>query len=105
MADASSRIAICQTGADQSARRVSQKNLLAYVREQLVAAREYPKTRLLRREFRLARLNMTVWFSSHALARLCEKAIYQRQSHDPWATYAEIHVIDACAPDWEPPAL
>jgi hypothetical protein len=47
---------------------------------------------------------LRVWFSSPLLARLCEKAFRQCRAGDPSATFAEIYVVDASAPDWEPPA-
>ena len=69
------------------------------------AAAAYPKERLLRRDFRLAKLDMTIWFSSEALADLCERTLVRRKHDDPSAASIEVYAIDAGSGGWEPPAL
>src|SRR5262245_47073867 len=84
---------------------VSYENLQAYAKNRLDAAVEYPKKRLLRRDLRLARLNMTIWFSSEMLAELCERTLVERKQGDPSAVSMEVYAIDARSGGWEPPAL
>ena len=84
---------------------VSTRSLLAYARERLAAAAAFPKARLVRRDFRLARLDMTVWFASEALADLCGKKLVLRESPRSFEARAEIFALDAEAEGWEmPPA-
>ena len=51
---------------------VSPDNLLAYANDRISAAGAFPKNGLIRRDLRLAWLDMTVWFTSEQLAGLCE---------------------------------
>jgi hypothetical protein len=83
---------------------VSATCLQAYASDRLRAARAYPKARLVRRDFRLARVDMTVWFASKAFADLCERTLVERKYEDPSATRAEIYAMDAESDGWEPPA-
>lgn len=83
---------------------ISTKNLLAYAKDRLAAAAAFPKQQLVRRDFRLARLDMTIWFSSEALADLCGKKLVQHERAEPFAADAEIFALDAEAQGWEMPA-
>ena len=84
---------------------ISYGNLQAYARNRLGAAVAYPKECLLRRDFRLVRLDMTIWFSGKALADLCERTLVRRKHDDPLAASIEVYAIDAGSDEWEPPAL
>lgn len=84
--------------------RVGYENLRAYARNRLDAAIAYPGERLLRRDFRMARLDMTISFSSEALAALCERTLARRKDDDPSAAGIEIYAIDAGSDAWAPPA-
>ena len=84
---------------------ISYGNLQAYARNRLGAAVAYPKESLLRSDFRLGRLDMTIWFSSKALADLCERTLVRRKHEDPSAASIEVYAIDARSVEWEPPAL
>jgi hypothetical protein len=84
--------------------RVGYDDLLAYARRRLDAARAYPRDRLLTRTFRMARLDMTISFSSEALAALCERTLVRRRRDDPPATGIEVFAIDAGSDGWESPA-
>lgn len=83
---------------------VSATSLQVYARDRLRAAKAYPKGRLVRREFRLARIDMTVWFASKAFADLCDRTLVERKYEEPLATRAQIYAMDAEADGWEPPA-
>jgi hypothetical protein len=83
---------------------VSAASLQAYARDRLRAARAYPKGRLVRREFRLARVDLTVWFTGKAFADLCDRMLVERNYEEPSATRAQIYAMDAEADGWEPPA-
>ena len=83
---------------------VSMQSLLAYARGRLDAAAAFPKARLFRRDLRLARLDMTVWFASEALADLCDRKLVLRESAQPFEAAAEIFALDAEADGWEMPA-
>ena len=48
---------------------------------------------------------MTIWFSSDALADLCERTLVRRKYDDPSAASIEVYAIDAGSGGWEPPAL
>jgi hypothetical protein len=69
----------------------------------LDAAAVYSKKRLVRRNFHLAKLDLTAWFSSRTLAELCDKALFQPNAAESPLARAQIHIIDASAPDWERP--
>jgi hypothetical protein len=58
----------------------------------------------LRREFRLARVDVTVWFASKSFADLCDRTLVERKYEEPAATRAQIYAMDAEADGWEPPA-
>lgn len=85
--------------------RVCYENLQAYARNRIGAAVAYPKERLIRRDFRLVRLDMAMWFSSETLADLCERTLVRRKHDDPSAANIEVYAIDAGLGGWEPPAL
>jgi hypothetical protein len=53
----------------------------------------------------MARLDMTIWFSSEALADLCARTLMRRNHDDPSAASIEVYAIDARSKGWEPPAL
>ena len=92
------------TPASGRPRRVGYDDLRSYARDRLDAAIAYPRERLLRREFRLPRLDMTIAFSSEALAASCERTLVRRRRDDPPAASLAVHAIDAGAHGWEPPA-
>ena len=85
--------------------RVCYENLQAYARNLISSAMAYPREHLIRREFRLARLDMTILFSSEMLADLCERRLVRRKHDDPPATKIEVYAIDARSNGWEAPAL
>lgn len=84
--------------------RVSAANLQAYAKDRLRAAITHPKERLIRHDFRLARLDMTVWFSSESFANHCEKALTRRNREDSSATRLEVYAMDAESDGWDLPA-
>ena len=93
--------------ADASGRppaRICYDSLQAYAMSRLGAAAAYPKNRLIRRDFRLAKLDMSMWFSSELLADLCERTLVRRRYDDPPAASIEVYAIDAGSGGWEPPA-
>jgi hypothetical protein len=53
---------------------------------------------------RLARLDVTVWFTSERFAGLCNAMLVQHDSEAPFEPAAEIFALDAEARGWEPPA-
>jgi len=83
---------------------VSAELLQAYASDRIAAAIAYPKDRLVRRDFRLARLNMTAWFASEKLADLCGRTLSLREDEDTSATHAEVLALDAEADGWDMPA-
>jgi hypothetical protein len=83
---------------------VSQASLLAYANDRISAAGNFPRSGLIRRDFRLAHIDLTAWFTSEQLADLCDATLVQH-SGEPSRTAAEIFVLDASAPGWEMPAL
>jgi hypothetical protein len=83
---------------------ISAACLQEYAKSRLRAAAAYPKERLLRREFRLARADMTVWFASEKFAALCDRTLIERRYEDSSATRLEIYAMDAESDGWEPPA-
>ena len=85
--------------------KVSAESLRPYAGDRLRAAIAYPKGRLVRRDFRLARLNMTAWFASEKLAGLCERTLSLRENDDPSAKRAEVYALDAEADGWDIPAV
>ena len=105
MAHAAADISMRQEVGVRQPARMSYDGLQAYARNRLAAAAAYPKERLLRRDFRLVRLDVTIWFSSNALAELCERTLVQRKYDDPSAARIEVYAIDVEAGGWEPPAL
>jgi len=83
--------------------KVSLAGLLAYANDRISAAKNFPRSGLVRRSFRVGRLDMTVWFTSERLAELCDASLVQN-SGEPPRTAAEIFVLDASASGWEMPA-
>ncbi len=92
------------TGNEPPIVQVSAACLQEYAKDRLRAALAYPKERLLRREFRLARADMTVWFASERFAALCDRTLIERRYEDLSATRLEIYAMDAESDGWEPPA-
>lgn len=82
---------------------VSQHNLLAYANERIGAAAAFPRAGLIRRDLRLARLDMTVWFTSERLAALCDSTLVRHHSETPFEQAAEIFALDAEGGGWDPP--
>jgi hypothetical protein len=80
-------------------------SLQPYARDRLRAADAFPRERLIRRDFPLAKLDMTVWFASPGLAELCERTLVLRDAADPSATRVEISAMDASLDGWAPPAV
>lgn len=105
MADASSDTVIRQVASGRQPARICYETLQAYARNRLDAAAAYPKERLLRRDFRLVKLDMTIRFSSETLADLCDRTLVRRKHDDPSATRVEVYAIDAETDGWEAPAL
>lgn len=99
MAHASADTVIRQDADRRQQSRVCFENLQAYARNRLDAAIAYPKERLLRRDFRMARLDMTIWFSSEELADLCARTLMRRKHDDPSAARIEVYAIDAGSGD------
>lgn len=85
--------------------KVSSANLLAYANDRLRAAERFPRERLIRRDLRLARLDMTVWFTSKGLAEICESMLVQHHSEMPFQQAAEIFALDSEAEEWDSPAM
>jgi hypothetical protein len=83
---------------------IAEDSLRGYARGRLGAAEAFPKEHLIRRDFRLARLDLTVWFTSGRLADLCERMLVRRKADDTSATRAQVYAIDAEAEGWERPA-
>jgi len=83
---------------------VTPNGLAAYAQDRLSAAHTFPRYGLIRRDFRLARLDMTVWFTSGQLAELCEAMLVQHGSEKSFAAAAEIFAMDAHADGWDMPA-
>jgi hypothetical protein len=90
--------------ASQARLAITQNGLLAYANDRISAASAFPRHGLIQRDFRLARLDMTVWFTSQALAELCDAMLVQHDSEKSFAAAAEIFVLDAQADGWEMPA-
>jgi hypothetical protein len=105
MAYASSNPVIRQDAGGRKPTQICYDNLQAYARNRLDAAAAYPKDRLLRRDFRLVKLDMTIWFSSEALANLCDRTLVRHEHDDPSAPRVEVCAIDAERDGWEAPAL
>ena len=74
-----------------------------YGRALLSAATAYPKARLIRRDFRLPLLDMTVWFSSARLAALAERTLITREAGEA-STHVEVYALDPETAAWELPA-
>ncbi len=89
----------------QSSFHVSIPGLLTYARDRVAAALAFPKSGLVRRDFRLAGLDMTVWFTSEALAELCDGKLIQHSPETSFSHVAQIYAIDAKADGWEFPAV
>jgi hypothetical protein len=104
MADAAANAVTSEELARPPTSKVSPTCLQAYASDRLRAAIAYPKERLVRRDFRLARLDMTVWFASRKFADHCERTLIERQHGDPCASHAEIYAMDAESDGWDPPA-
>jgi hypothetical protein len=83
---------------------IAEDSLRAYAQDRLRAAAAFPKDRLIRRDFPLARLDLTVWFTNGRLAQLCEATLMRRKADDASATRAEVYAMDAEAEGWERPA-
>jgi len=83
---------------------VSQAGLLAYANDRISAARAFPRAGLIRRDFRLAHLDLTIWFTAKQLADLCDATLVEHSGEQPGAA-AELFLLDASAPGWEMPAL
>jgi hypothetical protein len=85
-------------------RRVSAAALKAYARDRLTAAVAFPKGRLGPRQFQLAGLDVTAWFTSEKLADLCERTLVQRKGDESPPHRVTIYAMDAEADGWDPPA-
>jgi hypothetical protein len=85
--------------------KMSMEGLAAYARERLAAARAFPRSRLIRRDYRLARLDLTVWFAGAELAVLCDRSFVTCEADDAPVVRAEVLVLDAETTGWEPPAV
>lgn len=83
---------------------VSPGNLLAYANDRIAAARVFPREALIRRDLRLAGLDMSVWFTSGRLADHCEAMLVQHDSTAAFEPAAEIFALDAGAEGWDAPA-
>jgi hypothetical protein len=83
---------------------VAQNNLLSYANDRISAARAFPRSGLIRRDFRLPHLHMAVWFSSPALAELCDTMLVRHDGNEPFEATAEIFVLDAQTQGWDMPA-
>jgi hypothetical protein len=102
MAHAAAKSLIEAAGASPPA--IAEDSLRGYARSRLSAADAFPKERLIRRDFPLARLDLTVWFSSGRLADLCERTLVRRKADDASAMRAQVYAMDAEAEGWERPA-
>lgn len=104
MAHAATDAVIVEGGSRPPAPTVSELNLPAYATDRLDAAVAYPKARLTRRDLRVARVNVTAWFTSSRLADLCGRTLVRREREDPGTTRLEVYALDASADGWAPPA-
>jgi hypothetical protein len=91
--------------AKNPARHFAADNLLAYARDRVAAAQAVSKDHLIKRVFRLPRLDLTVWFASEALAAFCESRLFQHREASPALARAEIYVLDAGLAGWTPPEV
>ena len=78
--------------------------IVDYARDRIAAAVRYPRERLHHRLFRMPELDLDVWFGGRELAELCESRLMPRAADEPARDRAEIMVLDASLPGWEPPA-
>jgi hypothetical protein len=104
MADAAATAVTQDKLARPPTAKVSAAGLQAYASDRLRAAMAFPKKRLMRRDVRLAKADMTVWFASRRLADLCQRTLVERRYEDPSAIHLEIYAMDAECVGWEPPA-
>lgn len=81
---------------------VSNRNLTAYATELIEAAEGFSKTALTRHELRLPLLDLTIWFASDALARLCRRLLIERPA-SPADDRIEIYAMDTSLEDWPQP--
>jgi hypothetical protein len=82
---------------------VSTANLIEYARHLLQHAETYPKERLTRRIFRLAKLDLVAWFSNPDLADMCASTLVERRAQVQPVLTAKTLVIDAGAKGWPRP--
>jgi hypothetical protein len=104
MADAAGGT-VTRGAVESPARRFVANNLLAYAQDQLVAAQVVSKSHLVRRVFRLPRLDLTVWFACKELAILCEGRLFQRREVSPALAHAEVYVLDGSVAGWAQPLV
>ncbi|MCX7304889.1 MAG: hypothetical protein NTV73_11225 [Hyphomicrobiales bacterium] len=83
---------------------VTPGRLLAYADDRIAAALAFAKGGLIRRDFRLAHLDMTTWFTSAELAELAEAVLVQHESARPFSAATQIYALDAHAGGWDMPA-
>lgn len=85
-------------------REVAVSAMAGYGRALLAAATAYPKARLIRGDFRLPSLDITVWFSSPRLAALAERTFVTRAAGEA-ATHIDVYALDPETATWEMPAM
>lgn len=84
---------------------ISLDTVASYARDRVTAAMDHPKDGLIRREFAMPLLDLTVWFSGQKLADLCESRLVFRAGNEPADNRAEILALDPGRPDWPHPAV
>jgi hypothetical protein len=104
LADAAAGAVRAKQSAGRTAPAVSAAHLQAYAQDRLRAAQAFPKERLLRRNLRLAKLELTAWFASKQLADACEAKLKRHEFPDPAAGQVEVYAMDATLEGWETPA-
>jgi hypothetical protein len=82
---------------------VSLDSLVDYAHDRLRAAASYPKECLKRRDFALARLDLTVWSSSDALPDLFQRSFVSRHEGNSVGSRAVVFALDAEMEGWDPP--
>jgi hypothetical protein len=76
----------------------------SYGRDRMTAAMAHPRGGLVRRDFPMPLLDLSVWFSGRELAELCERRLVTRVDGERVEDRAEILALDSTLADWEPPA-
>ncbi len=76
----------------------------SYGRERITTAMAFPREWLERRDFAMPLLDLSVWFSGHELADLCERRLVRRNGDEIADNHVEILALDPSCAGWEQPA-